>query len=143
MRTIGILVGLLAVVFLTETLPGDDVCIPDPITVNTVEGTVYFDAGGKQEPLSDVIVEVAPYGFKKVPIATAVTKSDGKFSLSQVPSGRYNLTIRHAVVIGLQVETRVKRSKRKKDNPNVIQIVLRNDPSKYCAGATVAVVRKH
>ncbi len=133
--------GLIAVALLIpRQLPGEDVCIPSPITIGIVEGKVLFEADGKRAPLSDVTVEVAPYGYKKSPIATTATNQDGKFSLPQVPSGRYYLSVRHAVVIGFQVEMRVKRSKQTKGNLGVIQIVLRNDPSKYCAGSTVTVI---
>lgn len=127
---------------LVPTLFGNDICIPDAIAVSTVEGNLYFEVGGRRQALSDVTVEVAPYGYKKPPIATVTTKQDGRFYLPQVHVGHYYLSVRHASVIGLSVEMRVIRSKRKTGGTGTIEIVLRNDPSRYCAGATVNVVRK-
>ncbi|MEW5980349.1 MAG: hypothetical protein AB1898_31565 [Acidobacteriota bacterium] len=105
-------------------------------------GGVYFEVGGNRQALPDATVEVAPYGYKKPPLAAVVTKQDGRFSLAQIRPGRYYLSVRHASIIGLSVEMRVTRPKRTKDGAGEIEIVLRNDPSKYCAGGTVTVVRR-
>jgi hypothetical protein len=121
---------------------GEDICIPDPIAVTAVEGGVYFEVGGNKQALSDATVEVAPYGYRKPPLAAVVTKQDGRFSLAQIRPGRYYLSVRHTSIIGLSVEMRVTRPKRAKDGAEEIEIVLRNDPSKYCAGGTVTVVRR-
>jgi len=143
MRNVGMTAAaLLSLGLLAPLLFGDDMCIPDPITVGAVEGNVYFEVGGKRQALSDVTVEVAPYGYKKPPVAVVVTKQDGRFSLAQIQAGRYYLSVRHTSIIGLSVEMRVTRPKRAKGVTGEIEIVLRNDPSKYCAGGTVNVVRK-
>lgn len=143
MRTVSTTAAaLLGLGLLGPLLFGDDICIPDRITVGAVEGRVYFEAGGNRQVLSDATVEVAPYGYKKPPVAAVVTKQDGRFSLAQIRPGRYYLSVRHASIIGLSVEMRVTQPKRTKDGAGEIEIVLRNDPSKHCAGGTVTVVRR-
>jgi hypothetical protein len=133
---------LLGLGLLGPLLFGGDICIPDRITVGAVEGSVYFEVGGNRLALSDVTVEVAPYGYKKPPLAAVVTKQDGRFSLARIRPGRYYLSVRHATIIGLSVEMRVTGPKRTKGGAGEIEVVLRNDPSKYCAGGTVTVVRR-
>lgn len=136
------LAGALAAVMACAPTFAQDVCIPEPLSVSYLRGRVYFEVNGKRAPLPDVTVEVAPYGYKKPAIATLVTKEDGAFVLPQVRSGRYSLSVRHAVVIGLSVEVRVKQAKRPKPDPALIEIVLRNDPTRHCAGATARIVRE-
>lgn len=143
MRTVLKSVGGLAVIMVcAPLLLAEDVCILDPISVTDLQGRVYFEVDGKREALPDVTVEVAPYGYKKPPIATSVTKQDGTFVMRQLRLGRYYLSVRHSVVIGLSVEVRLKKAKRPKGAPTLIEIVLRNDPSKYCAGATAKAMRE-
>lgn len=74
-------------------------------------------------------------------IGSAVTGRNGLFSLSGVKPGRYYLILRHSVVVGIGVELRVKRARRKA-GPERVEAVLRNDLSDACAGATITVVRK-
>ena len=132
-----IVASLLAIAVVALGLPAEDMCIPAPIRVTAVAGGVFFEFEAQRDPLSNVTVQVAPYGYKKPPIASVVTKEDGKFSLPGIPKGRYYLSLRHPGVIGLTVEMFVESSKR--TNPQ-LEVVLRNDPSRTCAGATVAVI---
>lgn len=141
MRCLLDLVGTLVVVLACASTVAQDVCVPESLSVHGLRGRVYFELNGKREPLPDVQVEVTPYGYKKPPVATSVTNEVGEFLLRQVRPGRYYLTVRHAVVIGLSVEVRVKKAKRAEEDSTLIEIVLRNDPTKYCAGATV-IARK-
>jgi hypothetical protein len=111
-------------------------------SVSELRGRVYFEAQGKRKPLADVTLEVTPFEKRKPPIATSVTKEDGTFVLQQIQSGRHYLSVRHAAIIGLSFEVRVNQQKRPQGDPALIEIVLRNDPTKYCAGATATVIRE-
>lgn len=49
MRHAGVVTACLAISFLAPALFADDICIPNPIAVNAVEGSVYLEAEGKSE----------------------------------------------------------------------------------------------
>jgi hypothetical protein len=133
-----VIVSVVALCLAAPITVAQDICIPKPITVSAVRGTIFFGSG-TQNPLSDVTVTLAPIGYNKAPIASQVTQKDGKFSLMQVPSGSYYLSVRHQAIIGLQVEVRVKPAKRSNKNDHV-QIILGNNLSKTCSGSKVTVV---
>lgn len=119
-----------------------DVCVPDPLVVDSIRGRIYFETNTKRQPLSEVTVEVAPYGYKTRPKATDVTKENGAFAFPRLRPGRYYLSVRHPVLIGLSVEVRMKEAKRPQREPTVIEIVLRSDPTRYCGGATATTLRE-
>jgi hypothetical protein len=150
MRRFSWLAGVLVTVTVTcVSAVAQDVCVHQPLAVNEIRGRVYSEVNGKRAPIPDVTVEVAPYGYKQPAATTSVTDTDGAFVLRQVPSGRYYLSVRHASVIGLSVEvrlrskqTRHKQDTRPRTDSMLIEIVLRNDPSKYCGGATATLLRE-
>lgn len=127
---VGVLVLLSAAAF------GQGICIPDPVEVERVQGTVLFEAGGTSRPLSDVTVAISPYtGSNLPPVASAVTASDGHFSISSATPGRYWLSVRHKTLIGFSAELRLRPGR---NRATVFLIVtIRNDPNKPCGGGTV------
>jgi hypothetical protein len=117
---------------------GQDVCIPDPVSTNVIKGQVLFEVDGRRTPLRDVTLEVAPYGYQKPALTKVITGDDGRFDLSTIPPGRYYLTAHHPAVIGLRVEVRLKKKMRQRIECE-IEVVLQNDPSRPCGGATAAL----
>lgn len=103
---------------------------------------MYFEVEGKRQALPEVTVRVAPYGYNRPPVAAVVTKEDGRFSLAEIRPGKYYLSVQHESMIGLSVEMRVRKPRQERNGAEEIEIVVRNDPSKDCAGGTVTVIRR-
>jgi hypothetical protein len=134
---IGVLTQLLVASVICGNLHAQGICIPKPLTVHAVKGTVLFEVAGRSEPLSDVTVEVSPYGYKEPPLAKVITPATGRFDLTVRP-GRYYLDVQHAAIIGMRVEIRVQPLK-KGGEPKDVEFVLRNDPARACGGGTVSL----
>jgi hypothetical protein len=115
------------------------VCIPEPLTSAAIRGHVYFEVGGKKEALSDVVMELSPYGYDRPAIRKVATDTKGWFEMLDVRPGHYYLSAKHEAVIGLRVEIRLKRAKKSGAGTEGLEFVLRNDPSKACGGATVTL----
>ena len=80
-------------------------CIPDPVVVDHLDGAVLFEASGKSRTLPDVTVSISPLvGWDARPIASFLTKGDGRFSIEDVKPGRYGLSFRHKALIGIEIE---------------------------------------
>lgn len=135
-------IGVLLAACLWVPCHAQDVCVPDPLVVDSIRGRIYFETNSKRQPLSEVTVEVAPYSYRTRPKATGVTKEDGAFAFPELRPGRYYLSVRHPVLIGLRVEVRRKEARWPKRETTGIEIVLRNDPTRYCGGATATTVRE-
>jgi hypothetical protein len=129
------IVGIAA--FATVVVMAQGVCIPDPLTSSAIRGHVYFEVEGKREALSDVVMELAPYGYDRSVVKKVATDSKGWFEMLNVRPGRYCLSAKHEAMIGLRVELRLKRAKKSGAGDEDIEFILRNDPSKACGGATV------
>src|SRR5262245_49644651 len=110
---IRIVILLTSVLACSGNLNAQGRCIPKPLTVHAVTGRVLFEAAGVTEPLSDAIVEIAPYGYQKPALSKVVTTFDGRFKLSTAAPGRYYLSTQHPAIIGMTVEIRIQPPKKK------------------------------
>lgn len=124
----------------TSVIMGQDMCIPDPLTTTAIRGHVYLEVGGKKEALSDVLMELAPYGYDRPAVKNTTTNPEGWFEMLNIRPGRYYLTAKHKAVIGLRLEVRVKPPKKHGRADEGFEFILRNDPAKACGGATVRIV---
>ena len=115
---------------------------PNPLTSSGIRGHVYFEVGDRKEALSDIIMELAPYGYDRPVIKKAKTNSDGWFEMQSVRPGRYYLTAKPEAVIGLTVEVHLKSDRKSSEGDGGFEFILRNDPSKACGGATVRLASK-
>ncbi len=129
-------------VFATVLGMAQGMCIPDPLTSSAIRGHVYFEVDGKRKALSDVVIELSPYGYDRPVVKKAATDFEGSFEMPNVRPGHYYLTAKHAAVIGITVEIHLKRAKNSDEGERGIEFVLRNDPSKACGGATVELASK-
>ena len=119
------------------TVLAQGMCVPDPLMSSAIRGHAYFEVEGKKEALSAVKIELSTYGYDRPVLKTVTTNSEGWFEMTKIRPGHYSLTAKHAGVIGLTVEIRLKRPKKAEDGNVGIEFTLRNDPSKACGGATV------
>ena len=128
--------------FAMLTVLAQGMCVPDPLMGSTIRGHVYFEVDGKKEALSAVNIELSTYGYDRPVLKTVTTDSQGWFEMPKIRPGHYSLTAKHAGVIGLTVEIRLKRSKKAEEGNGGIEFILRNDPSKACGGATVKLANR-
>lgn len=130
------IIGLLICLVMVLPTPGQGICIPAPISVASIKGTVLFELPGKRLPLREVTIRVLEYKSKRS-IASFVTKDDGEFSLASISPGRYYLSAEAEGIIGITVELRIDQKSQRLDQD--IEFILRNDPMRPCGVASVNV----
>jgi hypothetical protein len=132
----GAIVVIICVSAFADAAVAQSMCIPGPVVVDHLEGTVLFEASGKSATLPDVTVSISPYVEGDVsPVASSVTKGDGRFSIEDAKPGRYWLSFRHRALIGFSIELHLRpRSRRPTE---FLIATLRNDPNKPCGGGSV------
>jgi hypothetical protein len=126
---------LLAMTMLTYA---QGMCIPETVTVKQVKGQVFFGYEGKRRPQEGVTVEVIDY--KRNPVATTISDSEGRFSFKNIKAGQYLLRTNHSHIIGLDVRMNVAPLS-EKVNDRLVYFVLGADPFKSCGGGKVEFVR--
>jgi hypothetical protein len=112
------------------------ICVPEALEVDRLEGAVFFEADNKSATLPDVTVSIAPYVGRDVPpIATFVSKGDGRFSIKDAAPGHYWLSFRHEALIGFSVEVHLRPRGHRRTA--FLLATIRNDPNKPCGGASI------
>jgi hypothetical protein len=135
----------LALVFMfyaSVGVPGQGMCVLEPIKVSQVKGQVFFEYDGKRRPQQDIIVEVTHFRNQKRVIASTVTDADGHFHIDAIRPGKYWLRTKHKQIIGIDVELHIvtKKDENRIDD-SLIVFVLGADPSKVCGGGHVEVIK--
>jgi hypothetical protein len=113
-------------------------CIPETVTVKQVRGQVFFGYEGKRRPQEGVTVEAIDY--KRNPVATTISDSEGRFSFKNIKAGQYLLRTKHSHIIGLDVRMNV-APLGKRANDRLVIFVLGADPFKSCGGGKVEFAR--
>ena len=112
--------------------------MPDPIKSRQVLGQVFVDMEGQRMTVPDVKVEVADY--QTTVIASTDTDKEGRFEIKDIKPGRYWLTVKHRIFMGLTVELTLESpdSGKAKSSKSII-VALGADPFKPCGGGKVSV----
>lgn len=133
-----IVLAIVGLTFVGTKTSLQGICIPSPIKVSRVEGSVLWKPNGK--PMSGVHVELLTFDNKMRQLAEMITETDGHFALKPAKSGKYYLRAEEDHLGSLTVELQYEQKTKLRDSEH-INFLLNLVPNEYCWGSSVAVVR--
>jgi hypothetical protein len=111
------------------------ICIPDPVTVTAVSGKVVAQLEKGETPLSLVSITLFKDQYEEHMVAETTVDANGSFSFSHIKSGKYILTISVPNLQPFSVRVRVKPSKAKAAQKEIV-VTIGADFTKPCAGSS-------